>query len=91
MASEPCLCGSPTCRSCFPSQRTRKLAEALSSEEYAEKGSGYCPVCGSWEISGRAIDIDGPYAEQDMHCGMCEASWRDVYQLLKYDNLDVPY
>lgn len=59
-----------------------------SSEEYAASGFGHCPVCGSDEIQGGPVDVDGNQATQEVSCDACNSTWDDVYTLTGYRNLD---
>ena len=47
------------------------------------KNSGKCPYCGSPDITGKSIDVDGPVATQEVGCDAkdCGRSWTDVYTL----------
>jgi len=62
-------------------------SQSLSDDEYVAKGGGICPACGTDEIVGDAIDVDGPSASQAVHCCCCSAEWTDKYQLQGYANL----
>ncbi len=43
--------------------------------------TGHCPYCGSENIEGQSIDIDGDTAEQEVGCNDCNKSWYDKYRL----------
>jgi|TARA_R100001086_G_scaffold112979_1_gene57622 formate dehydrogenase maturation protein FdhE len=58
-------------------------------EEYAELHPGECPVCGSSEIEGHSIDIEGQSAFQEVTCLSCPAGWQDVYRLECYSELEM--
>ena len=59
----------------------------LTNEEYAKEG-GVCPACGSDEIEGDSITVEGTAAFQAVSCLVCYATWEDVYRLTGYRNLD---
>jgi len=40
-----------------------------------------CPGCGSQQIIGHSVNIDGPRATQACNCADCDASWTDIYTL----------
>lgn len=46
-----------------------------------------CPVCASENIEGESVEIDAGTAWQDMSCGVCGSSWRDLYHLAEYVDL----
>jgi len=39
-----------------------------------------CPICGSDDLEGGPIDIEGNFAIQEMGCILCEATWMDFYR-----------
>lgn len=47
------------------------------------KHPGRCPYCGSPDITGKSIDVDGSVATQEVGCDAsgCDRSWMDVYSL----------
>jgi len=61
--------------------------QPLTDEEYVAKGGGVCPVCGSDQVEGGSIDVDGPSAAQSVSCNDCNAEWKDIYQLTGYADL----
>lgn len=52
----------------------------ISKEQYL-KSPGVCPRCGSWDISGLKVEIDGDTSTQDVSCSDCDLCWTDVYTL----------
>jgi hypothetical protein len=44
-----------------------------------QSGTNPCPVCGSSEIEGDSIEIDGKFAFQECGCSDCESTWLDRY------------
>lgn len=59
----------------------------LSDKQYREASGGVCPCCGSENIEGGSIDIQGRSAYQEVSCLECDASWNDVYHLAGYNDL----
>ncbi|MDK9702476.1 MAG: hypothetical protein OEL20_05000 [Sulfuritalea sp.] len=59
----------------------------LTDAEYVRKGGGVCPSCGSDQIEGNSVNIDGPTADQRVSCLDCDADWTDFYRLAGYTNL----
>lgn len=57
----------------------------LSVEEYVAKGGSLCPFCGSDNIEGYSVEIDGNTAWQDIGCNECDNEWRDVYKLDRFE------
>jgi hypothetical protein len=87
---ERCMCGAEDCIRCHPSTRSRKLAQAMSSEEYAECGYNQCPVCKSMELDAGVPDCDGKHVTQRVSCE-CGAEWTDLYVLEGYIDLEVSH
>jgi CRISPR/Cas system-associated protein Cas10 (large subunit of type III CRISPR-Cas system) len=48
----------------------------------------HCPVCGSTSIEGDFLEQNNNYVEQRAYCNSCEASWDDVYKLVKIENVE---
>lgn len=65
------------------------MKKPLSQRAYLKKFA-HCPNCGSEDISGESIDVDGNGASQECGCQNCGASWTDTYKLTGYVNLVVP-
>lgn len=40
-----------------------------------------CPCCGSDEIEGGTVSIQGKKAVQECSCMTCESQWEDTYSL----------
>jgi len=64
------------------------MGEIVTSKEYA-KHSWECPVCGSDEIEGSAVEIDGEGASQEIRCNKCYSKWVDVHVLVGYEDLEI--
>lgn len=62
-----------------------------SNEEYVAKGGNCCPNCGSTQLTGGPISVDGIQAIQEVFCNNCGASWADVYDLVGYTEMEVPH
>lgn len=60
----------------------------LTSSEYAAQGGNKCPACGSGDLDGHFIEVDGRQAWQPVDCRACGASWVDTYMLTGYANLE---
>jgi hypothetical protein len=59
-----------------------------TSGEYAKGEENTCPRCGSDEVTGSEVDVEGERCFQHVYCNSCEAQWDDVYKLTGYTNLD---
>mgnify|MGYP001419004486 CR=1 FL=1 len=51
------------------------------AREYVKEGYAHCPICGSDEIEGGSVEIDGKICWQSVHCIDCMAEWDDIYEL----------
>ncbi len=47
-----------------------------------------CPSCGSSDLDGSQLDVDGGTASQEMGCSSCDAEWVDMYKLTGYAYLE---
>lgn len=47
-------------------------------------GANRCPACGSRDIEGGFVEIDGTHACQHCRCAECGAGWTDVYDVVGY-------
>ena len=64
------------------------ITSVIESEgKYAKGKENTCPKCGSDQVEGRSIDVQGEQCFQPVMCLSCEAQWDDVYQLTGYTNL----
>ena len=61
--------------------------DSRSSEEYTRDGGAFCPACGSDEIEGSEVNVEGDGAWQPVSCQSCGASWNGLYRLTGYDGL----
>lgn len=62
----------------------------LTPDQYRDSGGVRCPNCGSENIEGQGVEVDQGSCYQPCGCNDCDAEWNDVYQLLGYDDLEVP-
>lgn len=58
---------------------------AMSQQQYIKSKGVKCPFCGSEDISGEEVNIDGGSASQSVSCMECNASWNDHYHLGGYE------
>ena len=63
---------------------TKKITKAMS-KKYLED-SGRCPFCGSDNIEGGSLEVDGHQAWQEVTCLDCDGGWDDIYKLVGIDN-----
>ena len=60
----------------------------LTEREYLLHQGLVCPSCGCDQPNSLGDpDFDGPFVIDPIICPECDATWRDVYQLIGYDNL----
>ena len=43
--------------------------------------SGFCPFCGSDQITGEHLEVESESAWQPISCNVCDKTWKDVYTL----------
>ncbi len=60
--------------------KTKLTREAVA--RYVTRAFAHCPFCGSDQVTGDAVDIDGMSASQEVTCDACNEEWRDVYTLV---------
>jgi hypothetical protein len=65
-----------------------KVLTPAEQAEYVKSGYSECPYCGTFDISGRSIDIEANVAWQKVDCSICERDWTDVYFLGSIDQRD---
>lgn len=65
-----------------------KLTQDDPQREYVAGLGCLCPVCKSTDIEGGSVEIDAGTASQEVHCLNCDASWKDLYDLTGFANLD---
>lgn len=64
--------------------KRRELPTVLTGDmtrHYVADGGTECPFCGSDDIEGSTVQVDGATAWQDITCPSCGAEWRDIFSL----------
>lgn len=61
------------------------LSKPMTNEEYCALNGSYCPYCGSDEIVGDSVQVDGSFVTQPISCLDCENKWENTYILTAYD------
>jgi len=61
---------------------------AMPEEAANTADKGKCPICGSEQIDGGFINIEGVEAVQEMTCTECGASWDEVYTFSRRYNIE---
>ena len=56
------------------------------------KSFNLCPLlsCGSTNIDGGSIEINGNTAHQEVSCNVCDSQWCDLYTLTKFEAIKPP-
>ncbi|MBC8741702.1 hypothetical protein F6X40_34640 [Paraburkholderia sp. UCT31] len=66
-------------------RKWKKMDGAMTVEQYlTHRKPNCCPRCGSEDIEGDEVNIDGRTATQECGCNECETVWEDKYQLSGY-------
>ncbi|KWU23444.1 glyoxalase superfamily protein [Burkholderia cenocepacia] len=64
----------------------RKSQGPMTTEQYlGHDAPNCCPVCGSSDIQGESVSIEGRQAVQECSCSDCDAEWEDRYELASYN------
>lgn len=63
-------------------------AGPMTDGQYLARGGNCCPSCGSGDISGSSITVDGREAYQQVTCSDCNAEWNDMYTLTGHSDLE---
>jgi hypothetical protein len=63
--------------------------QVKTSTEYVADSGAHCPVCGSENLEGQALEITRDGASHDIMCLACGSSWVDLYTLSRYDYLSI--
>ena len=69
------------------------MNEALTqtiANDYIEKGGGFCPFCGSYNLDCYSLDVEGGRVYQRIRCIDCQRSWVDGYTLNSIQDWDDP-
>jgi DNA-directed RNA polymerase subunit M/transcription elongation factor TFIIS len=61
-----------------------------TQEQHARTSCSHCPACNSTNISRfyDTMEYDDNRASIDIECYDCGASWKDVYTITGYSNLE---
>ena len=59
-----------------------KLPSKKKIKAYVKSGGAVCPSCGADEITGDSWEADADFATQEVSCGACNFSWKDLYKLV---------
>ena len=60
----------------------------MPPSRYVKTHGSRCPVCGSDNLFVDGFPShDGAAFTQDIHCGACNATWTDIYELTRYSNV----
>ena len=62
-------------------------AKLIDPETYRDREGNQCPACGSEQVRGGFVEVDGGWAHQRVDCLDCECSWLDDYALVGYWDL----
>ncbi len=54
-------------------------------QRYIAGGGLQCPYCGSVELEGDSVQVDGGTVWQHITCLLCEQEWDDIYTLTSID------
>jgi hypothetical protein len=64
----------------------RERDEPMTDEGCVAAGGVDRPFRGGDAVEGGPIDVDGPYASQEVSCLVCKKAWRDAYELTGYSH-----
>lgn len=76
----------------MPSSRRKGKWKKLTKKQirdYVKSGS-CCPRCGSTDVEGEGIEVDGSSCWQPVNCTNCGLMWQDIYRLESIDNVKYP-
>jgi len=72
------------------------MTKVKTSTEYVADSGAHCPVCGSENLEGQALEITRDGASHDIMCLACGSSWVDIYTVIggtdhlsRYDYLSI--
>lgn len=66
-----------------------EISEQLRQMALEQHAEGKCPACGSEEIEGKTVEIEGTQAYQRVRCITCRSRWTDVYVLNRFLDLEL--
>lgn len=52
-------------------------------------GEAKCPICGSEDVNGTFVAVEGSQAWQKVYCDACEAVWHEVYTMTSVEVLSL--
>lgn len=61
----------------------------MHSDDYADIDGMNCPVCESADINAKGLTVRGCLVTAKVTCEGCGSTWRDVYRLSGYSDLEV--
>ena len=61
---------------------------AETNKEIITAETTECPYCGSDEVEGGFIEVDGDHARQKMSCSRCLSMWNSVFVHVGYEAID---
>ena len=67
----------------------QKPKPLMGQRTYLKHGGGKCVACGSKNIEGGPMEMDGTSAWCVVDCNDCGASWKDVYKLTGYTDFEM--
>jgi hypothetical protein len=65
----------------IPVEDVEEFITVLQKFIHDEPEPNKCPQCGSGDIEGGSVEIDGRHAIQRVRCSECGATWVDEYAL----------
>jgi hypothetical protein len=66
-----------------------KSKRLTGQRTYVKHGGSKCIACGSNNIEGGSLEMDGASAWCVVDCNDCGASWKDVYKLSGYTDFEM--
>ena len=60
----------------------------MTSVDYVKERGERCPACRNPQTEGGPVDIVDTRAEQEMSCTECDSTWKDIYKLTGFVELD---
>lgn len=54
------------------------MLSAKAIQDYLGDNGNHCPYCGSTEITGMGVDLDGDSGEEQVICEVCHKAWADI-------------
>lgn len=60
----------------------------MSNLEYVRHAGNHCPFCNDDNVETGVIQADGRDAWADASCPSCKESWRDLYRLVGFAEVE---